>query len=68
MTASEMEQREVRWNGRLPSAGQKENTFSYRKVEVYGWIVVFVLLARIMDIKNNSEIQLQFQISFFLFL
>jgi len=64
----------VRWNREksggtaeeqaVPIAGQKENTASYRKVEVYCWIVVFVLLACIMDIKNNSEIQLQFQIYF----
>jgi len=50
-----MEQGEVRWNSRLPSAGQKENTSYYRKVEVYGWIVVFVLLACIMDMKNLSR-------------
>jgi hypothetical protein len=52
----------------VPIAGQKENTSSYRKVEVYCWIVVFVLLACIMDINNNSKIQLQFQKTFFLFL
>jgi len=48
-----MEHGEVRWNSRLvPSAGQKQNTSSYRKVEVYSWIVAFVL-ACIMDIKKQ---------------
>jgi len=52
----------------VSSAGQKEDTSSYRKVDVCCWIVVLVLLACIVNIKNNSEIQLLFQISFFLFL
>jgi hypothetical protein len=49
----------------VPIAGQKENTSCYRKEEVYFWRVIFVLRACIVDIKNNSEIQLQFQIFFF---
>jgi hypothetical protein len=47
----------------VPSAGQKEDTSCYRKVEVCCLIVFFFLLACIMDIKSSSEIQLQFQIS-----
>lgn len=62
--ASEMEQGEVRWNSMLCSVQDKKMTASYRNVEVCFLIVVFILLVCIMDINNNSEIQLEFQISF----
>ena len=50
----------------VPSAGQKENTFCYRKVEVCCWIVVFVLVACIMDI--TKQFQNTFAISNIFFL